>query len=110
MGLSSKSSGSQTAVLTTQHTLATITDAGVYVLNVDTSLLQNGEDLELIISTKTRSGDASTEAYSALYKHVQGQPQKFSIPVPVIEEAIFTLEQNGGTGRAFPWNILQLDS
>jgi hypothetical protein len=107
--MTSKASGSQTATLNTEHTLATITDAGIYVLNVDVAALVNGETLQLRIKVKTRSGDSSRLAYHAVYKHVVGEPSVFSVPVPVIAEGVFTLEQNGGTGRAFPWNILQLD-
>ena len=35
----SKSSGTQAATIDTEHTLATITDAGTYVLFVDTNAM-----------------------------------------------------------------------
>ncbi len=48
----SESSGDQTAVVTTEHTLDTITDAGTYVLYVDTSNMVLIDELELRVKTK----------------------------------------------------------
>lgn len=109
MALTSAASGSQTATLTTEHTLATITAAGTYVLSVDAGALANGETLTLRIKTKIRTGDTSRVVYEAAFSHAQGSPNKYSPAVPVIVEGVFTLTQTGGTGRAFPWNVLQLD-
>ena len=109
MALTSKASDTQTAVLTTVHTLATISDPGVYQFNIDLSNLVPGENVELIMLMKTLAGGASTRAYGVTYINGQGDPQKFSIPVTSLVELVITLEQNGGTGRAFPWNVAQLD-
>ena len=109
MALTSSTSGSQTATLDTEHTLATITTAGTYVLTVDTAALVNGETLTLKIKTKIRSGDTSRLVYEGVFKHGQGAPNKVSPAIPVIVDGVFTLTQSGGTGRAFPWNILRLD-
>lgn len=106
MALTSAASGTQTATLDTEHTLTTKTDAGVYVLVVDTANLANDETLELKLKTKVKSGGTSRLAYSAIYKHIQGDPNKYSIPVPVDTEIIATLKQTGGTGRDFDWNLL----
>lgn len=104
----SKASGAQTAVISTEHTLATITDAGTYVLYVDTSNLVNGEELELKIKTKVKSDGTTREFQTAIYIHTQAQPVKASIPVASINEAVFTLKQKSGTGRVFNWEIIQL--
>lgn len=109
MPISSAASGTQTATVGTEHTLATLTVVGTYVLNVDTTNLVAGEAVTLRIKTKTLSAGASGLAFDATYKHGQGKPQKYSIPVPVLVEGVFTLQQTGGTGRAFPWNIAKLD-
>ena len=108
MTVASNSSGSQTATIGTEHTLATIAAAGVYVLAVDTSAMVNGDALELRAKTKTKSGSASRVAYFVTYAHVQGEPNKYSVPVPVDTEVTFTLKQTAGAGRAFDWNILAL--
>jgi hypothetical protein len=108
MAVTSAASGTQTATVTTEHTLGTITDAGVYVLVVDTANMVLGDFLELRLKTKCASGGTSRLAYLASYAHVQGDPNKYSIPVPVDTEIIATLKQAAGTSRDFPWNILKL--
>jgi len=106
----SNSDGSQTATIDTEHTLATITSAGTYVLLVDTVNLALGDKLTLRAKTKVRSVGTTRLAYEAFYAHAQSEPVKVSIPVPSTNEIVFTLEQTDGTGRAFPWEIVQLDA
>jgi hypothetical protein len=108
MSLISVDSNTQTATINTEHTLSTKTDAGVYVLVVDTANLVNGEVVELRIKTKAKSGGTSRLAYMATYAHIQGDPNKYSIPVPVDTEIVATLKQTAGTGRDFPWNLLKM--
>jgi hypothetical protein len=108
MTVTEKTGGSQTATIETEHTLATITDAGVYVLVVDTANMVAGDVLRLKIKTKARTGGTSRLAYSAVYAHAQGDSNKYSVPVPVTTELIATLEQTDGTGRAFPWSVYSL--
>ena len=62
----SKADGSQTAVISTEHTLATITDAGSYVLGVDVSNLALGDKLTLRIKTKVRSAGTTRTTYIAV--------------------------------------------
>ena len=47
MAVTIEASGTQTATIDTEHTLATETDAKVYVLLVDTKNMVNGDELEL---------------------------------------------------------------
>lgn len=108
MALISAASGSQSASISTEHTLATITDPGVYVLVVDTVNMVNGDELELRLKTKAKSGSTSRLAYSQTYIHAQGELNKYSIPVPVDTEIVATLKQVAGTGRSFDWNILRM--
>jgi hypothetical protein len=101
----SKTNGSQTATLTTEHDLATITDAGRYFLKVDVNALADGEILTLRVYTKARTSDTERLA------------DVFSIQAPVVSKVLityvygvdahvrFTLRQDGGTGRAYPWQV-----
>lgn len=102
------SEGSQAATLDTEHTLATITDPGNYVLVVDLVNLVNNDAVILRIKTKITSGDASQLAYEAAYRHVQGHKNVYSVPVPSPIEFIATLEQTDGTGRTFIWAVYEL--
>lgn len=108
MAVVSASSGTQTATVTTEHTLATQTTAGVYVLVVDCSNMTYGDKVVFRLKTKYASGGTSRLAYEATYAHVQGDPNKYSIPVPVDTEIIATLQQTEGTSRDFYWNLLRM--
>ena len=104
----SEASGAQTAVITTEHTLATISTDGTFVLYVDTVNMVLGDELELRAKTKVKSDGTTREFLVATYAHVQGQPVKASIPVASINECVFTLKQTVGTGRVFNWEVVKL--
>lgn len=109
MAVTSNQSGSQTATVTTEHSLGSaITTPGVYVLVLDANAMTYGDAIELRAKTKAKSGSTQRLAYSATYAHLQGEPIKYSVPIPVDTELQFTLKQTAGTGRAFDWNILSL--
>lgn len=105
-----KSNGSQTATLTTEHTLLDTPDIGCYALQVDANALVNGETLELVIYAKAASGGTYRVAFRRVYQNVLDQPLCQSFHVYGAYGAKFTLKQTGGTGRAFPWVIVQLDA
>lgn len=104
----SNSNGSQTATISTEHTLATITASGSFVLGVDANAMALGDELVLKVKLKVRSTGTTRLAYEATYSHVQGSPVILSIPVASTNEIVFTLTQTAGTGRAFPWEIWEL--
>lgn len=108
MAVSVNTSGTQTATLTTEHTLATLTSAGTYQLIVDADNLVNGETLVLKIKVKSFTGQSSKLLWQAVFVHdLGGEPLIISPPVPAPIEFIATLTQTGGTGRSFPWAIYQ---
>ena len=104
----SNSNGSQTAVITTEHTLATITTDGSFVIGIDASNMVLGDELIVRVKLKVRSTGTTRLAYEATYAHVQNEPVILSIPAASTNEIVFTLEQTAGTGRAFPWEIWEL--
>lgn len=109
MAVSINTDGSQTAVISTEHTLATITTAGTFVLGVDLANLVGGDVLELRIKTKLRtSGGTSRLAYIATFTNPQLELMVYSNPVPSPVEFLATLKQTAGTGRAFDWAVYQL--
>ena len=109
MALATVTSGTQSASVGTEHSLAVSTTGKTYVLVVDAGAMQNDDILELRIKTKVLSGGTQQVAYYALYQHVQAEPQKYSVPVPANIEIEATLKQTAGTGRAFPWALLSID-
>lgn len=108
MAVTVESSGTQTATLTTDHTLYTFTGAKVTQLLVDTNALVNGETLELWILTKVLTGGTLRQVFYAAYKHIQADPIKISVPVAVTFSAGYHLRQTGGTGRAFDWSVISV--
>lgn len=104
----SQAEGSQTAVISTEHTLTTITAAGTYALTVDLVNLALGDKLTLRGKLKVRSSGTTRTIYTGVYAHTQDNSVAISIPIPSVSECVFTLEQTGGTGRAFNWEVVAL--
>ena len=106
MTVSVVDSNSQTAVISTEHTLATVTDAGVYVLAVDMANLAAGDIVELRIYGKARTGDTERLLHRASYGPLPlVSPLVESIPIMSPHHYKATLKQIAGTGRAFPWAV-----
>jgi hypothetical protein len=103
-----ENSGTQTATIGTEHTLATISTAKTLVLYVDASAMVNGDRLELRAKTKILNGGTTRVAQKGVYQHAQPADDliKFSVPIMSDQEAVFTLKQTAGTGRNFPWKVM----
>ncbi len=99
---------SQVATVTTEHTLRTETTSGTFVLGVDTNAMVLADILTLRVKLKIRSVGTTRTIYTATYSHVQEENAKVTIPVASTNEVVFTLEQEAGTSRTFPWEIWSL--
>lgn len=105
-------SGSQTATLDTDHTLASQvapTGGAAYFLRVDTSALAIGETLVLKLQSKARTSDSTVTVYESTHQHEQTEALKVS-PLVILEAGntvVAVLRQEGGTGRAFPWALVE---
>lgn len=105
---SNNSEGSQLAVITTEHTLATVTAAGNYLLKVDSSAMALGDTLELRIKSKVRSTGTTRLMDMGVYTNVQDSAIKVSIPDSSVNEVVVTLKQTTGTGRTFDWALVDM--
>lgn len=109
---SSHSNGNQTAVITTEYTLGTITTAGVYELNFAADTLADGDELNLVIEKRIAGDAAAIDLFNKTYVNAQGEPLIVSIPVTVSgatnTSAVFKFTQGAGTGRNFVWEIVSL--
>lgn len=101
------SSGSQTASISTEHSLATPSTVATYVLSVDTVNMVNGDLVELRCYDMV-DGSNYRQMWKGTYQHVQINNAKVSPPIAVTTQAKFTLKQTAGTGRAFPWSIRRI--
>ena len=105
---SNANSGTQTATVTTEHTLATVTAAGNYLLKVDTKNMVKGDQLTLKVKDKVLTGSTSALVFSGTYRNVQEDIIKVSIPISLVFEAVFTLTQDAGTSRTFEWAVVDM--
>lgn len=107
----SNSSGSQTCTIGTEHTLATITAAGIYVGVLDVSALADGatpDILEIRWYSKARSGDTERQCKVMTLTGGQGEPEVQTLPWATDCHWKLTIKQVQGTGRAIIWNALAL--
>ena len=107
MALAINSEGSQTTSGTTEHTLATITASGVYVLVVDLADMIKGDEVVLRIKTKLTAGDTSQLAYYTVLSNAQAELNHYSIPVPSPIEFVATLQATVGGVTAI-WAVYSL--
>ena len=105
MTITVASSGTQTASIGTEHSLAAETTSGAYVLWVDLSNLANDEEVELRVKRKVLTGGTIRQSMIGSYKHIQGDPVVCSLPITAPYGATFTLKQISGTGRYFDWSV-----
>ena|SRR6266496_1072133 len=102
-----EASGTQTATIGTEHSLATLTGAKVYTLFVDCFNLVDGERVELrVYYTPLSAGTERLMHPVLVIENAQASPIKQSLPIPSDISCRFTLKQVTGTGRAFPWKVL----
>lgn len=105
MSLSVIASGSS-AMDGSEDSLTSQTTPDVYILTFDLTPLALGDVIEARIYTKTLSGSTKEVAYMATYANVQGEPNKFSVPVPVAYYVEATLKQTAGSNRTIDWALL----
>lgn len=104
---------SQTATLTTEHTLADTSAAGTYQLYVDTINMAAGDVLELRIYHMVLTSGTRRVAYMARWAGAQPADDLIKVSIP-ISTALSdsgairaTLLQTVGTGRVYPWALLK---
>jgi len=111
MSVTVESSGTQTAVISTEHELAKSSLAKALVLLVDTGAMLSGDVLELRVYAILLTSGAERLQQVASYADVQAEPGKQSVPFPATGKTDgyrVTLKQTAGVGRAFPWSIVSL--
>ena len=113
MAVTVNASGTQTATVTTEHTLATVSVAGVFVLNVDMANMVAGDIVELRVKKPTLAAGTTRVEYFAAFYGAQDTDDVLKTSVPIVVDAtagscVFTLKQTFGTSRNFPWSVLAL--
>lgn len=112
MAVVASGSGTQTATVTTEHTLLDIAAAGVYTLHVDTVNMVAGDILELRVYQIILTSGTRRVAYLGAFQGAQPVDDLIKISIPLGNELTdagslrFTLKQTFGTSRNFPWKVL----
>ena len=112
MPVSAAGSGTQSATVTTEHTLLDVSAAGVYTLNVDTQAMQAADGLELRVYQMILTGGTRRVLFYGAWYDAQPADDYIKVSVPVGNELTdsgalrFTLKQSLGTSRSFPWKVL----
>jgi hypothetical protein len=101
------SSGTQSATVSTEHTLAEPTTNATYQCDVDLVNLANGDNVELRLYVKL-DGTNYRLAWKATYQHAQAVLAVISPPIASLTQLKFTLKQTAGTGRNFFWGIRRI--
>lgn len=91
-----------------ETTLATDTNNGTFVLEVDVSNMVNGDLLEIRVYTITLGGGSLIQAWKGTYQHAQINNHKISPPIASDQSIKCTLKQTAGTGRTFAWKMLRI--
>jgi hypothetical protein len=112
MAVTAAGQNTQSATVTTEHTLLDISAAGTYTLHVDTVNMVAGDGLELRVYQMVLTGGTRRVAYIVSYQGAQPTDDLIKISVPISNELTdsgalrFTLKQTTGTSRNFPWKVL----
>lgn len=115
MAVTSFASGTQSATVTSEHSLASVNQSGVYILLVDTVNMQANDVLELRIKKIVlTSGTKRVLAFAAFYgAQITDDIMKMSIPIANdltdTDSIEFTLKQTFGTSRDYPWKVLKIN-
>jgi hypothetical protein len=106
-------SGTQTAVINTEHTLFDTSAAGVYAFRVDKNLMQDLDVLEVRVYEMVLTSGTRRVAYMKRFTNAQPTDDMIADSVSVWTDLSdsgalrFTLKQTAGTGRNFPWKVGQ---
>lgn len=116
MAVSVEASGTQTAVIGTEHTLRDVNTVGTFQFEVDMSALAATEVVELRVFAIMLAGGTRRLASPGMktFTGALADPNPITYVFDPISNDLtdagslrFTLKQTSGTGRAFPWKVLK---
>ena len=113
MATTAESSGTQTAVIGTEHFVDEIPTAGVFTFHVDTVNMVAGDVVELRVYQMVLTAGTARVVYFMPYYGAQPTDDLIKVSLPIGNELTdatslrVSLKQTFGTGRAFPWKVLR---
>lgn len=101
-------SGTQTATITTEHTLTTQTGTKFYCAYIDLTNMTSGDTTEIRVSLIVKSAGSHILYFMGTYSGAQSNPLLFIPALPSDISWKLTLKQTVGTGRSYDWRILEV--
>lgn len=89
----------------TEDTISTVNLPRTLWVVVDATNMVVGDTITLRVKRKVLSGGALVKFFEEQFAFPLEQPGLISVPMPSPHQAVFTLAQETGTGKAFPWSV-----
>lgn len=100
--------GTQTATVTTEHTLATLTGNKFYTAYIDLTNMASGDTVEIRVSVIVKTAGSHILYYLGTYSGAQTNPLVYIAPLPSDLSWKLTIKQTIGTGRTYDWRIFEV--
>lgn len=101
-------SGTQTATVTTEHTLTTQTGNKFYTAYVDLTNMVAGDTVEIRVSVIVKAAGSHILYYLGTYNGAQSNPLVYIASLPSDVSWKLTLKQTAGTGRNFDYRVYEV--
>ena len=101
-------SGTQTAIIGTEHTLFDSSFNKTYAGYIDLANMASGDTTEIRVKIKVNSGTLGVWHVDT-YTDAQTSPILYLSPLPSNSQYRLTLKQTVGTGRSYDWKIYEYD-
>jgi hypothetical protein len=101
-------SGTQTATITTEHTLTTQTGNKFYTGYVDLTNMVTGDTTVIKVSVIAKTAGSHILYWSGSYTGAQANSLVYIPPLPSDISYKITLTQSAGTGRTYDWRVYEV--
>jgi hypothetical protein len=100
--------GTQTATVTTEHTLTTQTGNKFYTAYIDLTNMASGDTVEIRVSLIIKAAGSHILYYLGTYSGAQTNPLVYIPSLPSDISWKLTLKQTNGTGRNFDYRVYEI--
>lgn len=102
------STGSQTAVITTEHTLYNPTTSKFFTGYIDLTNMASGDTTEIRVYLIVKSAGSYIQYYVQTYSGAQTNKCVYIPPLPSAYGWKLTLKQTAGTGRIYDFTVYEI--
>jgi len=101
-------SGTQTATITTEHTLSNPTGNKFYTALIDLTNMTTGDTTEIRVSLIAKTAGSYILYWMGSYTGAQTNPLVYIPPLPSDIGWKLTLKQTAGTGRNYDYRVYEV--